>query len=354
MYKLLLFFLALSPFLCSVDAKVELVSIYPFDTTSLTQCLAQKSFDKVIVGTDLRDYQGLEKNRTLWTRLLKKCGIQIISKIPLHEGVFKIVFFNIDVHFRRDLDLKKFPKEKLILFMWEPPNALRKMYGSKVKECFSKIYTWDDNLVDNQTYFKFYYPALQPMIDSIPSFEEKKLCTLVSSYVRSKRPNSLYEERTKAVAFFEKIGERGFEFYGKGWDSKQYPSYRGPIKNKIDVIKNYRFSICYENTHNIKGYVTEKIFDCFAAGSVPIYWGASNIESYVPKECFIDRRNFKDLNELYAFLKDMPKKEYEAYLTHIRSYLKSEQAKLFSLDTFAKIFLDAVVDQPLVKILKKN
>ena len=48
-------------------------------------------------------------------------------------------------------------------------------------------------------------------------------------------------------------------------------------------MQHYRFYICYENTEGVEDYITEKIFDCFAAGFVPIYWGASNIEKYIPK-----------------------------------------------------------------------
>ena len=40
------------------------------------------------------------------------------------------------------------------------------------------------------------------------------------------------------------------------------------------------------------GYMTEKIWDSFKAKTVPVYWGASNIEEYVPKNCFIDYRDF--------------------------------------------------------------
>ena len=47
--------------------------------------------------------------------------------------------------------------------------------------------------------------------------------------------------------------------------------------------------------------VSEKIFDCFAAGNVPIYWGASNVTDYIPEDCFIDMRSFSSFEELYQF-----------------------------------------------------
>ena len=40
-------------------------------------------------------------------------------------------------------------------------------------------------------------------------------------------------------------------------------------------------------------------FDAFVAGNIPIYWGADDIEDYIPKNCFIDRRNFSNHEKLY-------------------------------------------------------
>ena len=107
-------------------------------------------------------------------------------------------------------------------------------------------------------------------------------------------------------------------------------------------MKNYKFAICYENCQNVKGYITEKIFDCFASGTIPIYWGASNVTDYIPKDCFIDRRDFGSLDELYTFLKRMGKEEYDGYLQRSAAYLQSDKAQLFSRDHFDEIFIEAV------------
>jgi hypothetical protein len=90
--------------------------------------------------------------------------------------------------------------------------------------------------------------------------------------------------------------------------------------------------------------VTEKIFDCFAAGTIPIYWGASNVEDYIPKDCFIDRRNFAGMEELYAFLKVMDKETYEGYLTRIRTFLNSDAAKKFTQHQLEEDFYRAVIN----------
>ena len=49
--------------------------------------------------------------------------------------------------------------------------------------------------------------------------------------------------------------------------------------------------------------------------------------SISPKNCFIDRRAFASMEELYAFLKGMKKEEYETYLANIRVFLSSDTAR---------------------------
>ena len=75
----------------------------------------------------------------------------------------------------------------------------------------------------------------------------------------------------------------------------RYPSYAGEISSKRAILEQYKFSICYENMSDMPGYITEKIFDCFFAGCVPIYLGASNMTDYIPGGTFIDKRKFSGL-----------------------------------------------------------
>ena len=49
-----------------------------------------------------------------------------------------------------------------------------------------------------------------------------------------------------------------------------------------------------KNISDAKGYIADRIFSAFQAKSVPIYWGAPNIEEYVDADTFIDRRQFKN------------------------------------------------------------
>ena len=126
------------------------------------------------------------------------------------------------------------------------------------------------------------------------------------------------------------------------WNTNQFTTYRGQVKKKVNVLKNYKFCICYENIDGVQGYVTEKIFDCFHAGTIPIYWGAPNVEAYIPKNCFIDRRNFRNNEELYNFITTMHNDTYQGYVKNIQQFLQSQEAQLYSIKTFVNIVVDAV------------
>lgn len=315
--------------------KVELVANFPVDTTALNQALEQANFH-----VELSD---LKKYTKAWKKS-KESPLFRMFKTPtyLNAGVSKILFWNINRPYRKHFDFSEFAENTFILFLWEPPTQMENMYQSKNLKLFSKIYTWDDDLVDNKKYFKFYYPVLQPMLADLPSFEEKKLCTLIASNKKSPHPKELYSHRRAVIDFFEKTEGNDFTFYGNFWNPAEFKNCGGKIKNKLEVLKNYRFCICYENMCDVKGYVTEKIFDCFAAGVVPIYWGATNITEFVPSNCFIDRTKFSSLDELYLFLKNMKEEEYKTYLTRIKEYLQSDQAKLFSTENFHKTLIHSL------------
>ncbi len=49
-----------------------------------------------------------------------------------------------------------------------------------------------------------------------------------------------------------------------------------PVDNKIEWLKSYKFNICFENS-SYPGYLTEKLFEAFAAGCIPIYWGDTSL-----------------------------------------------------------------------------
>lgn len=245
---------------------------------------------------------------------------------------------------RADRRLTAFPKERKVAFVFEPPIIEPKAFTDEFAEQFAAVYyalTNDLSGAGDRRKFHFPHP-LQPLAEW-PSFEEKRLCTLVSGNKYSSFPNSLYLERLKAIDYFERYHPESFALYGRGWSQEEHPAYQGaPLPEaKCGVVSGYRFSICYENSVD-PGNITEKIFDSFCAGCVPVYWGAPDITDWVPKDCFIDRTEFANLEALYAHLSSMDRDEYEGYLARIRRFLASEQASIRSTDQFCKTAVDAI------------
>lgn len=325
---------------------VQCIANYPIDPAQYTQFLQERGYEGKVIATSIKEYEkDLLYRKGYFHKLLRKLHLDYPFKVDIDENIDKIVFFNLNPNWIKKYDFSRLPKDKLILFMWEPKSVIKDMYRADVQGHFSKIYTWDDSLVDGKKYFKFYYPVLCPMLSQLPSFEERKLCTFISSNLHSDVENELYSKRKEAICYFEQVGEKEFEFYGKKWNAAEHPAYRGIAPDKMTAMKGYRTAICYENICQTQGYISEKIFDCFAAGTIPIYWGASNVETFIPQGCFIDRRQFASMQDLHAFLSALTQEDYDTYLSHIRTFLKSDDAQKFSLRTFADIFYQAITSE---------
>jgi hypothetical protein len=104
------------------------------------------------------------------------------------------------------------------------------------------------------------------------------------------------------------------------------------VTNKLETLSNYRFCIAFENCDSAPGYITEKMLDCLLAGVVPIYWGAPNVTDHIPKECFIDIRDFNSYEELLKFVRDVDYARYLQYLGAINTFLASRASMQFRND----------------------
>lgn len=273
---------------------------------------------------------------------LRKAGYTVYhvrSVQDIHEDYYCLVITNIKLGEMSYLAAHRdmFPAHKLILTMWEPPSVNPYNYYPKFHQLFGKILTWADDIVENNRYFKLFYPRqdLYMVSDPVP-FKDKKICCMIAGLMESTYAGELYTERLKTIEYFEQCKADDFDLFGeRGYKDRVFRTYKGCVPHKIETLKKYRFCICYENVRGLNGYVTEKIFDCFHAGCVPVYWGAENISYYIPRQCYIDRRFFSSNEDLYNFLRNMKEQEYENYLQAIEDYLIfDERAQWFSVDNF--------------------
>lgn len=197
-----------------------------------------------------------------------------------------------------------------------------------------KIYIYNDitNLIVNENYLAI--PFIYLYIDQflilqntlhIPKvpFSEKKFCLFTSR-------NLLNDNKIKAI---EKIRKEG------DIDSiKNYPEISGKScyhsQEILKLYSQYKFIICFENSHS-DGYITEKIFNVFLAGSIPIYDGSPDVSKYINKDSILlfDEYKFsKKLNlinsnkSVYDNIVNKPKisKDYnnENWAMHLSKFLE--------------------------------
>lgn len=72
-------------------------------------------------------------------------------------------------------------------------------------------------------------------------------------------------------------------------------------ESRAAILRRSQFSIVIENSRAIN-FFTEKLLDCFALGTVPIYWGCPNIFDFFDDRAIIP---FQTIEELSAILADL-------------------------------------------------
>jgi hypothetical protein len=160
----------------------------------------------------------------------------------------------------------------------------------------------------------------------------------------------LYLERLRVAAHF---GQR-VDMFGQGWQ-RHHPAvpltlhnavlraYRGPVPEKLETLAQYQFSLCLENSA-FAGYVSEKIFDCFFTGTIPIYLGAPDIDRYVPPETFIDLRQFRTYTELEVFLDGFDESRKRRYVEAAQDFVRSAEYAPFEVECFARQIVELLAE----------
>ena len=263
------------------------------------------------------------------------------------------------------VDLNTIPKEKKILVLTECEMIYKPNARSDLLKEYRTVFAYNDNLIKECGYKKLNLVNKIKMPLDVP-FSNKKFLTLIAGNKTVKDKGELYSERLRAIRFMEQNYLSDFDLYGIGWDLKTFkgvklvralnrikplrklftekrPSYKGKVDKKIEVLSKYKFCFCYENSCAIPGYISEKIWDCFFAGCIPVYYGAPNITDYIPDNCFIDFRKFSSYEQLYNYLKKMSDKTYREYIDSIKKFLLSEKKYPFSAECFVDTLLKEIV-----------
>lgn len=248
----------------------------------------------------------------------------------------------------------------LVYLMREPPSVVPEHTTAKLvtlSTLFDAVLTWNPSLAELDGFYEYNIPQyLRAEEGSPPPFEDQSLLTNVSSRKYSNHPEELYSEREFVIKYYDEHRPEAFNLYGQYWNQpprpadifyqrefprEEYDVYRGLADSKVEVYRDHRFALCFENMTGIDGYLTEKLFDCLRAGAVPVYWGAEDVTDYVPTECFVDYREFGSPVALDAHLRSIDEAEYREYVAAGRKFLACEPDPL-TPEQYAETVYDAV------------
>jgi len=242
-----------------------------------------------------------------------------------------VVYFNEYVYNRRAHD-RICPDALRILYMYEPVAVDPMQYTRRIWKQFDAILTWNTYLVSSSPSFTFEAGAYFDLpycshygiapIAGVPDIaaRERAICQVCGDKY-SLAAEEIYSERRKIARWFHSHAKTRMDVFGK--PAMATPNYRGVAVDKAETFSRYRYALCFENTYHplwTKGYLTEKILDCMASLTIPVYYGCSNIEELVPSDCFIDYRRFSSLDELDDFLQSMTDEEYLGYVERMRKF----------------------------------
>jgi len=141
------------------------------------------------------------------------------------------------------------------------------------------------------------------------------------------------------------------DLYGMGWQQADLgpdarvvrTNHKGSdVEHAVDVYQRYSFAVVIENC-DAANYVSEKIFDCFSAGCIPIYYGNNSVRVDIPDDIYIDLRRFASSTELHDFLQSLT----DSAIDDMRDKLykrREEVLRKVDTDSFARHFVASLKD----------
>jgi len=143
------------------------------------------------------------------------------------------------------------------------------------------IFSCDKELCEKYPKFQYVLSNAVPWVQEREIYKKTKLVSMISSN------KSMIPGHRKRLEFVKKFKDK-VDLYGRGFED---------IDRKEDGLRDYMFSIAVENAV-YDTYFTEKLTDCFATGTVPIFYGARGVTEYFNKDGIIFLDDDFDISSL--------------------------------------------------------
>ncbi|QNI83315.1 glycosyltransferase 10 family protein [Synechococcus sp. RS9907] len=173
-------------------------------------------------------------------------------------------------------------------------------------------------------------------------------------YSGSRQKNPVKMPRYVLADSIARVAPDSFDIYGYSWNFARSASkkcWRRSSAQKNDILTSYKFYFAFENFKGSIGYITEKIFDGFRSGCIPIYAGDLSIDDHIPSDAYIDARQFSNIREILDFLQTFNSDKWSAMSLAGVEFMKTQ----FESSPFSpQIFVEKVASFILCNALKDD
>lgn len=176
-----------------------------------------------------------------------------------------------------------------------------------LKNKYKYIFTHNDELIKLDNEFYKFCPANGTWISELYIRDKSKLISAITS-------NKNYTPGHKIrLDILNKYKEK-IDIFGRGFNE---------IKYKEEGLNDYMFSFVIENGI-YDTYFTEKILDCFATGTIPIYLGTPKIKEYFNQDGIIFLDEIFNIENLTSDLYYSKLKAINQNLNIVKNFVVTE------------------------------
>ncbi len=267
-----------------------------------------------------------------------------LTKVP------RLVCIDHDSRVRRLFTLYGLKKNNSLLIRTEPTIVLPRNNWQSTQKLFGQVLTLggDPGAGDDSLPWPQVWPEMKDTFLEDRNARQDKIVSISGNKLNF-ISGELYSLRRRCIQQLPDL-----VFFGKGWDDtflikletalksflfalisrrlpklsaldswfSRYSKWGGEVEDKRQVMSNYKYALVIENSQE---YMSEKLFDAFFAGCIPIYVGPKVANYGIPEELVIQAEpNLKSIQLAYERAK---RADYDVWFRRVKSYLDSDSTR---------------------------
>ncbi len=159
--------------------------------------------------------------------------------------------------------------------------------------------------------------------------QKKKFACMVVSNAKAKERIAFFHELSK----YKQVDSGGRHLNNVG----------GPVANKMDFIKDYKFVISFENS-TYPGYTTEKLIEPMLVNSIPIYWGNTEVGRDFNSKSFIHVNEYGSYKEAIEQIIELDSNEEKCSQMAAEPWFKQNEVPAAFTQESLEEFFDFVLE----------